>query len=307
MVRRRLLWLTCFVGSVVFYWAYREWLSWLIVMVVVFLPAVSLLLSLPAMLTCRMQVRCAQAVSVGEAAPVACIGDSTLPLGEIRGRIRVENTLTGGKWKLANGRQLPTQHCGMLWVSPDRMWVCDYLGLLRLPLGKKQPMKVLVRPVSVEVENPPDMSRYLASAWKPKPGGGFSENHELRLYRPGDSLRQVHWKLSAKTGKLIYREPMEALRGKAALTLTLSGNPEQLDDKLGRLLYMSRHLCQQGIPHEIRCLTGIGMEVFLIKSDDDSDRAVDALLGATTVQEACDPDFGAASWRYHIGGGGGEN
>lgn len=306
MVRRRLLWLTAFVGSVVFYWAYREWLSWLIVMTVVFLPLLSLLLSLPAMLTCRIQVQCAHSVTLGEPNRVLCVGSCALPVGEIKGRLQVENGLTGGKWKLTGGGLLPTEHCGVLTLTPVRVWVCDYLGLLRLPLGKRQPMKVMVRPVPVEVENPPDMSRYLTAAWRPKPGGGFSENHEMRLYRPGDNLRQIHWKLSAKTGKLIYREPMEALRGKAALTMVLSGSPAQLDEKLGRLLYMSRYLNDREVPHEIRCLTGRGMEVFSVADHADTDRAVDVLLAATCAGTDAVPDFGAASWCYRIGGGSSE-
>ncbi len=306
MVRRRLVWLTCFVGSVVFYWAYREWLSWLIVMAVVFLPWFSLLLSLPAMLTCQIRVQSSASVAVGQVARVICKGDSTLPLGEIRGNIRVENRLTGGRWKLKNGRQLPTAHCGLLKLTPAQVWVCDYLGLLRLPLGRRKPLNVLVRPKPVAAENPPDMSRYLANAWRPKPGGGFSENHELRLYRPGDSLRQMHWKLSAKIGKLIYREPMEALRGKAILTLVLRGTPAQLDDTLGRLLYMSHYLVDKGAPHEIRCLTGQGMEVLSVKDHDTADKAVDALLAMPAALFDSHPDFGTASWCYHIGGGSGE-
>ena len=306
MVWRRLVWLTAFVGSVVFYWAYREWLSWLIVMVVVFLPGFSLLLSLPAMLSCRLQVQCPREVIRGDSAKVVCIGNSSLPAGEIRGRISVENHLTGEKWKLKNGQQLPTEHCGLLTVSPHGMWVCDYMGLLRLPLGKKQPMQVRVMPKPVEVENPPDLSRYIANAWKPKPGGGFSENHELRLYRPGDSLRQVHWKLSAKTGKLIYREPMEALRGKAALTLILYGTPGQIDHQLGKLLYMSRYLNDRGVPHEIRCLTGRGLEVFPVENREATDKALAILLAASVAQGNIQPNFGRSSWCCHIGGGSGE-
>ncbi|MBR2633811.1 MAG: DUF58 domain-containing protein, partial [Lentisphaeria bacterium] len=43
---------------------------------------------------------------------------------------------------------------------------------------------------------------------RPKPGGGYGENYEIRQYRPGDNLNQIHWKLSAKVGDLMLREPM---------------------------------------------------------------------------------------------------
>ena len=41
-------------------------------------------------------------------------------------------------------------------------------------------------------------------------------SYELREYRDGDTLKQVHWKLSAKLDRLMVREPLTALR--AALT-----------------------------------------------------------------------------------------
>ena len=41
-------------------------------------------------------------------------------------------------------------------------------------------------------------------------------SYELREYRDGDTLKQVHWKLNAKLDRLMVREPLTALR--AALT-----------------------------------------------------------------------------------------
>lgn len=306
MAGRRLLYLTALCGGVVFYWAYREWLSFVLLMAVVFLPWLSLLLSLPAMLSCRLRVDCPCRVSKNDEAAVVCTGVDALPMSAVRSALEIRNSITGQRWRLPSGRQLPTGHCGALTVQPVRAWVYDYLGLFRLPLGKKQGMTVLVCPQPVPVEPLPDTTRYAASSMRPKPGGGFSEHHELRLYRPGDSLKQVHWKLSAKTGKLIFREAMEPVRGKAALTMVLCGTPEQMDDMLGRLLYMSLHLCEKNIPHEIRCLTGRGMEHFEVDCPEQTQLALDALLCSTPAAAAAAPDFGSSAWRCHIGGGGGE-
>lgn len=303
MVGRRLLYLTALTGCVVFYWAYREWLSCLLLMAVVFLPWLSLLLSLPAMLTCRVSVSCPSRVSVGEEAAVTCTGSSPLPLLAVKGALEIKNSLTGQRWRVRSGKALPTEHCGALTVRPVKVWNYDYLGLFRLPLGKKQSVTVLVCPKPVPVEPLPDTARYLANAFRPKPGGGFSEHHELRLYRPGDNLRQVHWKLSAKTGKLIFREAMEPLRGRAVLTMVLQGTPEQLDQLLGKLLFMSLHLCKKDIPHEIRCFTGKGMEHFSVAGPEQAQLAVDAQLQSRPAPQGSTPEFGAAAWRCHIGGG----
>ena len=227
-------------------------------------------------------------------------------MGEAGGRLLVRNKLTGQVCRVRLGDRLPTEHCGALELLPCRMWISDYLGLIRIPIWKKEAAVLRVLPRPVSVQPPPDVERYRSSTWKPKAGGGYSENHELRLYRPGDQLRQVHWKLSAKTGKLILREPMEALRGRALLILELKGTPEQLDEKLGKLVWLSGYLLDKEIPHFVCCLTGRGMETFPITDAADIRSTVRVLLAAGTVEETAVSAVQQASWSYHIGGDGSE-
>ena len=187
--------------------------------------------------------------------------------------------------------------------TKDKIRWGNFVELFQDPQDKKL---LLVRPVPVALEDPPDMSRYLVNAWKPKPGGGYSENHELRLYRPGDNLHQVHWKLSAKTGKMILREPMEAIRGLSKVTLLLRGTPGELDQKLGKLCWVSLYLLQKEVPHQIQCLTGRGMVDLDVSGQEDVLAALDVLLKAPVAEKTAQPEYGYASWRYHIGGDGDE-
>ena len=307
MAVRRSIYLLSVAGGLVFYWAYREWLSWLILVLLLALPWFSLLVSLPAMLTSRGSIRAPRAVKVGTDAEVRWNGHSRFPLPPLEGKLLVRSSITGRTMKLRSGDLLPTSHCGQLEISLHRPRCCDYLGLLGLPIRKKSTAAVLVRPRPVALENPPDMSRYQVSAWRPKPGGGFSENHELRLYRPGDNLRQVHWKLSAKTGKLIVREPMEAILNRTVLTMELRGEPEALDRKLGQLLWMSRYLLQCELPHCIHVLTGTGMVSWQVLREGDENRALDELLQLPAAAPEAMPQYMRANWRYHIGGDGSEH
>lgn len=302
MAERRIGYLVILIGSVVFFWAYREWLSWILLMIAVFLPWLSFLVSLPAMLTIRVTVKCPESVSMGTETKGSLVGSGKLPLPPIRGKIRAERVLTGQKWRLKGKAALPTEHCGTLTVSPWRVWVYDYLGLLRLPALHKQTATLQVMPLPLPAATVPDMSRYLANAYKPKPGGGFSENHELRLYRPGDNLHQIHWKLSAKTGQLILREPMEAVRGLALVSLSLSGTPEELDRKLGRLSWLSRQLLEQGISHQVDCMTGTGVESFSLQHATDLQDMLSKLLASAPARETDFAGNTRASWRCQIGG-----
>lgn len=293
-------------AALVFYWAYREWLSWLLLMALVWLPWLSLALSLPAIVTCRLRVSCPAETPMGESAQLSVIGKCALPLPQVKSTLIVKNQLTGQQWKLKNGEKLPADHVGRLHISMAKARCADYLGLFWIPVRHKKDGRLLIRPKPEPVEPAPDLSRYLSTAFQPKSGGGFSENHELRLYRPGDSLRQVHWKLSAKTGKLVYREPMEALRGKAILTLHLSGSPAELDSKLGKLQYISLYLLERDVPHRICCLTGRGMLSLNVNHAADALAAQTAILGCPAAAPDAQVLWPAAAWRYHIGGDGNE-
>ena len=55
MGKRWFLYLTALFGCLVFYLAYQQWFSWLLLMGVLFLPVASLLLSLPAIVLCKVR------------------------------------------------------------------------------------------------------------------------------------------------------------------------------------------------------------------------------------------------------------
>ena len=87
---------------------------------------------------------------------------------------------------------------------------------------------------------------------RPRPGGGPGEDYDLRLYRPGDPLRSVHWKLSSKREALVVKEVLEPRRAAIVLTYDHFGPPEELDAALERLCALSRWLLARGRPHHIR-------------------------------------------------------
>ena len=301
---RRVLYLLTLGGCMAFYMMYRMWLSGLALTAVLALPWFSLLVSLPAMVSTTMELEHPGTVSMGEEAVVKLDARCRLPGPPCRGRLEIRSTMTGEEWDDKRNSILPTDHCGQLEILVRGCWVYDYLGLFRIPLRKKPQGKVLVRPKPVPLDNPPDLTRFMIRSWRPKRGGGFGENHELRLYRPGDNLQQIHWKLTAKTGKLILRETVEPERGLMLIKLELVGEEETLDRKLGQLLWLSRYLLANDLHHEIRALTGAGLRCFPVKAEPDLSRAVDQLLACPCAREgAVQSRDMAAAWEYMIGGG----
>jgi len=303
MAGRRLLYLAALAGCSVFYIAYGEWLSWFLLVIALALPWFSLALSLIPIISFRLSPAGPDALEMGQEAELWLLGSCRFPMPPFLGRLRLRRCFTGETRYYREPGQGLFVHCGAYTVTVERGRVCDYLGLFSFPVRKSAPRTMLIRPIALPVRELPDLERFIARSWKPKYGGGYAENHELRLYRPGDSLNQIHWKLSAKSGKLILRQPMEPHRGTLLLTLHLRGTPEELDRKLGRLLWIGNHLLERNLTFHLRVLAGTGILTYQISTSRALKKAVDTLLCQPC---AADGDLRQqedhASWRYHIGG-----
>ena len=303
MIRRRISYFGVLAGCLVFYFCHQQWISWILLLFVLILPPLGLLLSLPAMLQFRGELEAPDHAGLREEAHVSLWGLSHLPQPRFLGRIIRTDLITGETTRHHTKRPLPTAHCGGLRLEVKRLRVCDYLGLFTIPVRHTEPRVMVVRPDPIPLADLPDLSRCIPRAWVPKHGGGFAEQHELRLYRPGDALNQVHWKLSAKTGQLILREPMEPLLDRLVLTLDLTGTRETIDLTFGRLLWLSRKLLEQNLHHEIRCLTAEGVIVHFVSREESLMKALDDLLCRPAAPGGTLRDrVNGAVWQFHVGG-----
>lgn len=299
---RRILYGIALGCCLVFYLFYREWFSWFLLVCVVALPVFSLLISLPGMLTVKASLRCPpiarQGVPIRTALKLRC----RLPAPPVRCQIRLVNTLTGQRYLGKPGELLPTDHCGTLTISYPDMFVYDYMGLFSRRLHREQTGSICILPKPVPGKLPSDPHGRSVSLWRPKPGGGFSENHDLRLYRPGDDLRHIHWKMAAKTGKLIYREPMEPVLKGHVLSLCLYGSEKELDTTLGKLLWTSQSLLEQSLPHQVRCMTGKGLVSFTVTDAASLEQGLLSLLSCPKAQQYQLPTAENVLWHHRIGG-----
>lgn len=303
MAGRRFLYLAVLASCILFYIAYGQWLSWLVLVTVLAAPWFSLLLSLPSILTFRVSASAPRFLEMGTPEELWLVGGSRLSMPPFRGRLKLKRLISGESWYYHDRQDLSTEHCGGIQITPEGVRVFDYLGLFSFPVRCREKHILLVRPKPVPMDLKQEVQQYVAHSWVPKSGGGYAENHELRLYRPGDSLNQVHWKLSAKTGDLIIREAMEPRQGLILLTMNLRGTPEELDRKFGRLLWLGEYLLEQNVRFELRVLTGDGLQTFSIPARPQLMRSIDILLCKKAAEEGdLKQREMAASWRCHIGG-----
>lgn len=108
-------------------------------------------------------------------------------------------------------------------------------------------------PVSVCLDQAAEVLLDCESYSAQKAGNDPGETFRIREYVPGDPIRQIHWKLSEKTGTLMVREfglPAEN-RLLLAFLPERSLSPEQLDTMLDTLVSVSSELLRQELPHTL--------------------------------------------------------
>ena len=273
MWHRRLIYGAVLTGVLLFQITNENYLACFLLALCIALPLISLALSLPGMLRCRLELFAEPAaLDRGEAGgwSLAVSTPAELPLARLSLRLGWENLLTGqGKTSrlvlTGVARRLPetlaavTEHCGLLELRAERVKVCDYLGLFTLRLKPPEPARIVCRPIPaqcrpVEVPNGKGVRPSSKNASRRGPG----EDYELREYRPGDPLRSIHWKLSSKWDELIVRERADTVTPLPLLTLDRFGDPEELDKLLDQLTGMSRALLSVQRPHAVLWLDQAG-------------------------------------------------
>ncbi|CAL4860190.1 DUF58 domain-containing protein [Microbacterium sp. MM2322] len=157
-------------------------------------------------------------------------GRVDLPVGD--GLVDVNVPLLRPGHEMSETVVIPTLRRGIITVGPARTVRGDPLGILTREATWQETHTLYVHPVTTalrstatglirDLEGSP--SRTIVDA-------DFSF-HALRPYVPGDSMRQVHWKSTAKTGAMMVRQYEETRRSRMILALGLGGGEYADDDE----------------------------------------------------------------------------
>lgn len=292
---------------------------------VICFPVMGLLISLPAMLGCRAQLE-ASASKIRRGEPAAWTlslqNRFHLPVARASYRLRVANHLTGevhtARTSIRSAKPeedrrwtLETDHCGLVDCRVDHLWVCDCLGLFSLPVKPPEPLTLMIAP-RTEYPGPVELPEGTgASVPGPKGRTVFGEAYELRPYREGDSLRMIHWKMTAKRDELVTREPPEDTRPLPVLTFNHFGMLAEMDRTLDRLEGYSLALLEQERVHEVRWAhpeTGV-VRSYRVGGERDWETCLAAILsdpaplqGKSILAQALVQSSGAAVYQIHVAG-----
>jgi uncharacterized protein (DUF58 family) len=260
MADRRIAYVVLLAALTVLFLFYEAFLSWYLLLAALLCPVLSLVLSLPAMVRATVAVQVPETVLKGQpcavAVKVSC--PSVLPFGRLSFAFSMEDQAGHGvlrhkQYSLSGfggtclQLSVPTDHCGVLTASVSGARVTDLLGLFSRKLPVEVPSMTLVLPIPAEPDALPPLPE--TGPLVVKPGGGFAEDYELRDYRPGDTVRSIHWKLSAKTDDLVVRDALVPQNAQCQIVLAFGGMPEQVDRTLAHLVWVSTWLTEQEVPH----------------------------------------------------------
>ena len=115
---------------------------------------------------------------------------------------------------------------GFYQLQDGRLFSAYPFGFFRFQSAMPDARRILVYPALIDVRA--ILSRISHSGGSgviPFPGG--DDFTDLRPYRPGDRMKDIHWKATAKTGDMVIREYRAGISHKVNLILdTAPGGPE---------------------------------------------------------------------------------
>ncbi len=154
--------------------------------------------------------------------------------------------------------------CGALRFSIEKPRALDVLGLFRFPLRTAPPPALLLQrpPLPEEMPGlPPPVLQQgtlaVGVVQHPQPGA-LREPGDVREYRPGDAVRAIHWKLTAKLDRPMVREAGPSALSVPHLCFDFFGEPGSVCGVLGRVEALSAALGAMERMHGIHWLAEDG-------------------------------------------------
>ena len=286
-------------------------------------PIISVLLSYRAcrQITAKLEAPAYLAKGRHFTASVTLTADGKLPVPFVRCRIRtdlnlvqddaraVQSAMTSEEpLSLPSGMTARFAGCGE--ISIQELAVYDYLGWFKFPVKSlPSPVKVGVIPeipslsnagimlhtVSDIVLTQDEEEEETASAFSAQSTPGYIH----REYIPGDNLRRINWKMSAKRQKLMVRTDEASATVRPAVILDLQPETTEtalqyretmLEGALGFLILLVR----QGIPCSIRFASETVWKTLVLENEDDVRNAAVEIASADFVNDGNRIDISTA-------------
>ena len=126
--------------------------------------------------------------------------------------------------------QMDSDHCGCLEIRPDQLMITDFMGAFqrRCRIASEEKSMLFILPEVLRGDRElPDVQGVFPdeNGDSEKQGNNALDVSEIRSYREGDSLKLVHWKLSARLNELMVKEMMDPAEELTWVYLNLQESP----------------------------------------------------------------------------------
>lgn len=226
-------------------------------------PAVSWCLLLLTRRRVQAQLSCPATAEKGKAFSVSFSLRHTVPYGRAECHMEAENIATGEKrlyWlalsQSAGNWEITSDCCGCLRLRCVGVRLWDIFGVLPLPASCDAHGITCVMPDTFAVEaeavtalrSQTDCDEYAPD----RRGNDPSETFQMREYASGDSLRQIHWKLSGKLGRTVVRDGSEPADHRLTVYVDRCPAPPRLTDALlEAAVSLAQGFAEQGQPFRL--------------------------------------------------------
>ena len=121
---------------------------------------------------------------------------------------------------------VPTERRGVIPVGPASTIQGDPLGIVRRTLRWTDVTELFVHPRTISLESlGAGLLRDLEGETTQEMSMSDLAFHALREYQPGDDRRYIHWRSSAKAGRLLVRQFLDTRR--SHLTVVVDADPDR--------------------------------------------------------------------------------
>lgn len=142
-----------------------------------------------------------------------------LPVGKAVARFRV--AALGAMDQHEELFSIPTRRRGVVPIGPVRTVQADPVGLLRRTQELTELTELFIHPKMVQLDSSAiGFLKDVEGVTTANLSSSDVSFHALRDYVPGDDRRSVHWKTTARTGRLIVRQFEETMRAHLLLVLS---------------------------------------------------------------------------------------
>ncbi len=288
MVKNWIIYILTVLGSIAFFLVYEQWFAWYWLLVLGAIPVIAIVFSFCTALFFQVRLKVPPMITMNMETDIVFSTKSGkyLPGQLYSVRMTIRELMSGEIQKYHFVCQigtdysvnLNTEHCGTYMIESLKVRVYDMFGLIPIPRKADLKGEIPVLPIQRMPEIVTDSNGFRAKILS-KSVSPYSELYDIREYIPGDPIKNVHWKMSAKKDEILVREPQEETHGRARVEMPLVGTRDTVDQNLGEVLFTIRYFLAKDIPVSVKIVSRYKKsQVFEVRSKQEMDRTMRRIL-----------------------------